>query len=143
MFTFIINCSGNKVSNYHGVKSLEVKFDQIELNTMNKNDLIKLIGPPSIKSDFNKNKWFYLERLKTNQSLFKFGSQKIKKNNVLIVQISNSGIIIDKKLLDLNNMNDVKFLKNQTAKDFKNQNMIYDVFTSLREKINAPMRERK
>ena len=143
MFTFIINCSGNKVSNYHGVKSLEVKFDQIELNTMNKNDLVKLIGPPSIKSDFNKNKWFYLERLKTNQSLFKFGSQKIKKNNVLIVQISNSGIIIDKKLLDLNNMNDVKFLKNQTAKDFKNQNMIYDVFTSLREKINAPMRERK
>jgi len=125
------------------VKSLEVKFDQIELNTMNKNDLVKLIGPPSIKSDFNKNKWFYLERLKTNQSLFKFGSQKIKKNNVLIVQISNSGIIIDKKLLDLNNMNDVKFLKNQTAKDFKNQNMIYDVFTSLREKINAPMRERK
>ncbi len=125
------------------MKSLEVKFDQIELNTMNKNDLIKLIGPPSIKSDFNKNKWFYLERLKTNQSLFKFGSQKIKKNNVLIVQISNSGIIIDKKLLDLNNMNDVKFLKNQTAKDFKNQNMIYDVFTSLREKINAPMRERK
>ena len=143
MFTFIINCSGNKVSNYHGVKSLEVKFDQIELNTMNKNDLVKLIGPPSIKSDFNKNKWFYLERLKTNQSLFKFGSQKIKKNNVLIVQISNSGIIIDKKLLDLNNMNDVKFLKNQTAKDFKNQNMIYDVFTSLREKINAPMREKK
>ncbi len=125
------------------MKSLEVKFDQIELNTMNKNDLIKLIGPPSIKSDFNKNKWFYLERLKTNQSLFKFGSQKIKKNNVLIVQISNSGIIIEKKLLDLNNMNDVKFLKNQTAKDFKNQNMIYDVFTSLREKINAPMRERK
>ena len=125
------------------MKSLEVKFDQIELNTMNKNDLVKLIGPPSIKSDFNKNKWFYLERLKTNQSLFKFGSQKIKKNNVLIVQISNSGIIIDKKLLDLNNMNDVKFLKNQTAKDFKNQNMIYDVFTSLREKINAPMRERK
>ena len=125
------------------MKSLEVKFDQIEINTMNKNDLIKLIGPPSIKSDFNKNKWFYLERLKTNQSLFKFGSQKIKKNNVLIVQISNSGIIIEKKLLDLNNMNDVKFLKNQTAKDFKNQNMIYDVFTSLREKINAPMRERK
>ena len=143
IFIIIINCSGNKVSNYHGVKSLEVKFDQIELNTMNKNDLVKLIGPPSIKSDFNKNKWFYLERLKTNQSLFKFGSQKIKKNNVLIVQISNSGIIIDKKLLDLNNMNDVKFLKNQTAKDFKNQNMIYDVFTSLREKINAPMRERK
>ena len=142
-FIIIINCSGNKVSNYHGSKLLDAKYKKLQVNVTNRNDIIKIIGPPSSISDFNKNKWFYFERLKTNQSLFKFGSQKIKKNNVLIVQISNSGIIIDKKLLDLNNMNDVKFLKNQTAKDFKNQNMIYDVFTSLREKINAPMRERK
>ena len=87
LFTFIINCSGNKVSNYHGIKSLENKFEKIEINITNKNDLLKLIGPPSTKSDFNINKWFYLERLKTNQSLFKFGKQKIKKNNILIVEL--------------------------------------------------------
>ena len=29
------------------------------------------------KSELNVNKWFYVERLKTNQSLFKFGQQKI------------------------------------------------------------------
>ena len=33
--------------------------------------LIKIIGPPSTISDFNKNKWFYIERLKTNQSFIK------------------------------------------------------------------------
>ena len=79
IFIITVNCSGNKVSNYHGVKSLETKFQIIHLNKTNKNDLISLIGPPSIKSDFNNNKWFYLERQKSNQSLFKLGAQKIKK----------------------------------------------------------------
>ena len=39
-------------------------------------------------------------------------------------------------------MNDVKYLKNTTQKDFKNNNFIYGVLTSLREKINAPARNR-
>ena len=143
LLTFIINCSGNKVSNYHGIKSLENKFEKIEINITNKNDLLKLIGPPSTKSDFNINKWFYLERLKTNQSLFKFGTQKIKKNNVLIVEINKEGLLINKKILNLNDMNDIRYLKTQTEKDFQNEGVLYDVFSSLREKINAPVRTRK
>ena len=115
----------------------------IKLNVTNKNDLIKIIGPPSIKSDFNNNKWFYLERIKSNQSLFKLGAQKIKKNNVLIVELDNSGLLINKKLLNLDNMNDVKYLKYQTNKEFVRSNMLYNVFSSLREKINAPAKRRK
>ena len=76
------------------------KYNKIKINITNKNDLLNIIGPPSTKSDFNKNKWFYLERLKTNQSLFKFGTQKIKKNNILIVELNKSGILINKKLLN-------------------------------------------
>ena len=143
LFIIIVNCTGNKVSNYHGVKSLDLKFSQIELNITNKNDLIKIIGPPSIKSDFNQNKWFYLERIKSNQSLFKLGSQKIKINNVLVVELNNSGVLIKKKLLNLDNMNDVKYLKNETNKEFESKNVLYDVFSSLREKINAPAKRRK
>ena len=81
-----MNCSGNKVSNYHGNKLLSSKYDIIEVNVTNKNDLIRIIGPPSTISDFNENLWFYFERLKTNQSLVKLGAQKIKKNNFLIVE---------------------------------------------------------
>ena len=143
IFIIIVNCSGNKVSNYHGVKSLDLKFEQIETNVTNKNDLIKIIGSPSIISDFNENKWFYLERVKSNQSLFKLGAQKIKKNNVLVVELDNSRILISKKLLDLENMNDIKYLKSETKKEFQSKNVIYDVFSSLREKINAPARNRK
>ncbi|MDC3020306.1 outer membrane protein assembly factor BamE [Candidatus Pelagibacter sp.] len=140
LLIFIINCTGNKVSNYHGTKSLKKKYELIYINKLNKNDLIKLIGPPSTVSEFNRNKWFYIERLKTNQSLFKLGRQKIKENNILIVEMNPQGIIINKNLLNLNDMNDLKYFKQTTAKEFKNNNVLYNVFSSLREKINAPLR---
>ena len=119
---FIVNCSGNKVSNFHGSKQLETKYNIIKVNVTNKNDLLGLIGQPSSVSDFNNNKWFYIERLKTNQSLIKLGNQKIEKNNVLVVELDNFGIVRDKKLLDIKNMNDVRYLSTTTEKDFKNEN---------------------
>ena len=142
IFLFTVNCSGNKVSNFHGSKQLETKFNIIKVNKTNKNDLVKLIGPPSSVSDFDNNKWFYIERLKTNQSLIKLGNQKIEKNNVLIVQLDNSGIVREKKLLDLENMKDIKYLNTTTEKDFKNESILYNIFSSLREKINAPSKNR-
>ena len=142
IFILTLNCSGNKVSNYHGSKLLKSKYDTIEVNITNKNDLIKTIGPPSTISDFNKNLWFYFERLKTNQSLLKLGAQKIKENNILIVELNNKGILKSKRILDLDDMNDVEYLKTVTTKEFQNDNLIYGVFSSLREKINAPLRNR-
>ena len=143
LFIIIVNCSGKKVSNYHGIKSLDAKYDQLKINITNKNDIVNIIGPPSIKSEFNENLWFYIERLKTNRSLFKLGSQKIKKNNVLIVELNNAGLLRSKKLLNISDMNDIKYLEKETKKEFLNKNIIYDVFSSLREKINAPIRDKK
>ena len=142
LFLFTLNCSTNKVSKNHGFKSLEQKFDKITINKTNKNDIISLIGPPSTKSDFDVNKWFYIERRKTNQSLIKFGTQIIVKNNILIVEFNNLGILENKKFLDINNMNDLEYVKSITVKDFKQDNFIYNIFSSLREKINSPMRNR-
>ena len=142
IFILTINCGGNKVSNYHGVKKLETKYSILQVNVTNKNDLINIIGPPSSISDFNKNKWFYIERLKSNQSLIKLGTQKIKKNNILVVELNDKGVLIDKKLLNMENMNDVKYLNSITEKEFKNNNFMFTLLTSLREKINAPARNR-
>ena len=142
IFIFILNCSGNKVTNYHGTKLLDNKYEMIEVGVTNKNDLVKIIGAPSTTSDFNKNIWFYFERLKTNQSLVKLGAQKIKKNNILVVELNDKGILKSKSLLDLNDMNDIKYIKTVTSKEFKNDNFIYGIFSSLREKINAPLRNR-
>ena len=104
--------------------------------------MVRIIGSPSTVSDFDENKWFYIERNKTNQSIFKFGTQKINKNNILIVELNNAGILKNKKLLNINDMNDLNYLKKETNKEFKNKDFIYGVFSSLREKINAPLRNR-
>ena len=142
-FILIVNCTGNKVSNYHGSKLLDEKYNKIFINKTNKNDLLVIIGPPSSISDFNKNKWYYFERLKSNQSLLKLGKQKIKKNNILVVELNGDGILIDKKLFNLEDMNDLKYLKTTTQKEFKKDGMMYNVFSSLREKINSPIRKKQ
>ena len=142
IFLFTLNCSTNKVSKNHGFKSLETKFEKIVINQTNKNDIIDLIGSPSTKSDFNKNKWFYIESRKTNQSLFKLGQKKIEKNNILMVEFNNRGILKNKKIFDVNNMNEIKYVKSLTQKEYKQNNFLYGIFTSFREKMNAPARNK-
>ena len=53
------------------------------------------------------------------------------------------GIVSNKKILSLNDMNDIKIAEKITKKKFQNDNKIYDIFSSLREKINAPARRNK
>ena len=142
LFLFTLNCSTNKVSKNHGFKSLETKFEKIVINQTNKNDIIDLIGSPSTKSDFNKNKWFYIERRKTNQSLIKLGYKKIEKNNILMVEFNNRGILTNKKIFNMDDMNEIKYVKSLTHKEFKQNNFLYNILTSVREKINAPARNR-
>ncbi len=142
IFFFTLNCSINKVSNTHGFRFIEKKYDKILLNKTNKNDLRNSIGPPSSISKFG-DTWFYIERRKTNQSLFKLGKKKISSNNIIILEFDNMGMVSKKKLLDLSNMNDLKIAEKMTEKKFSQDNMIYNVLTTLREKINAPTRRKK
>ena len=142
LFFFTLNCSINKVSNTHGFRFLEKKYDEILLNKTNKNDIRNSIGPPSSISKFG-NIWFYIERRKTNQSLFKLGKKKITSNNIIILEFNNMGMVSKKKLLDLSNMNDLKIAEKMTEKKFSQDNMIYNLLTTLREKINAPTRRKK
>tara|TARA_B100001741_G_C16403089_1_gene527941 strand:+ start:28 stop:486 length:459 start_codon:yes stop_codon:yes gene_type:complete len=142
LFFFIINCSTNKVSNNHGFTSLQAKFEKVIVNKTNKNDIIKIIGPPSSISNFDENKWFYIQTRKENQSLFKLGIKKIEKNNVLIVTFNNMGILNDKRILSLNDMNEIKYVKAITEKDYKQNNTLYKILSSLREKANSSVRNR-
>ena len=142
LFLFTLNCTTNKVSINHGFASLQSKYEKITINKTNKNDVIKVIGPPSSISNFDKNKWFYIERVKTNQSLFKLGIKKINKNNILVIQFNNRGLLQNKKIYNLKDMNDIKYVKNITEKEFKQNDLLFKIFSSLREKVNAPSKNR-
>ena len=135
LFFFTINCSLNKVSNTHGYRFLETKTSKIVINKTNKNDVKKIIGPPSSVGNFN-DIWLYVERKKTNQSIYKLGKKKISKNNILILEFNSMGLVSSKKFLKLEDMNDIKIAEKVTNKKFKNDNKIYDILSTLRNKIN-------
>lgn len=143
LILFTLSCSVNKVKNNHGVLSLEKKFNKIQVNKSNSNDIINLFGPPSTVSTFNKNIWIYIERKKTNSSIFKLGNRKTVKNNVVVVEINNKGLLANKEIYNLDNMNEYKFSKNKTEKKYQKDSYIYGVLTSLREKMNAPVKRKR
>ncbi len=142
IFFLTLNCSINKVSNLHGFRFIETKFEKIIINKTNKNDVRKIIGPPSSVSKFD-DIWFYIERKKTNQTLLKLGKKKLAKNNILIIEFNKMGMVLNKELLNLDNMNDIKKAEVTTNKKFDQDNVLSDILSTLREKINAPTRRKK
>ena len=142
IFLLTLNCSINKVSNVHGNRFLESKQSKIIINKTNKNDLRKLIGPPSSVGKFE-DIWIYIERKKTNQSIMKLGVKKISKNNVLIINFNKMGLVSEVDFLNINNMNDLKLAEKKTFKKYKQDNFVYNTLSILRERINAPTRRRK
>lgn len=139
---FITSCSTNKVVSNHGISFIDIKSKQLVENKSNKNDIIQILGPPSIKSEFDENTWIYIERKKTSTTVFTLGKRKIEKNNALIVQINDNGLLEEKTLINLDNMNDLKFSKKETKSNYTKDSYIYNVLTSLREKINSPTKRR-
>ena len=140
---FTLSCSLNKVKNNHGVLSLETKINKIKINKTNQNDIIKIFGPPSTKSTFDNNVWIYIERKKSNRTIFALGTKKTVKNNVAVLEIDNKGLLKSKKIYDINKMNKYKFSENTTQNNYEKNSYIYGVLTNLREKINAPAKRKK
>ena len=142
VFLFTLNCSINKVSNIHGFRSLDTKSEKILISKTNKNDVRKILGPPSSISNFD-DVWFYIERKKTNQQILKLGKKKISKNKVLLLKFDSKGLVVIKEVIDIDDMNEIKITEKKTTKKFNQDNMIYNIFSTLREKINAPTRNKK
>ena len=57
--------------------------------------------------------------------------------------INNNGLLSKKEIYDLNNMNKYEFSKNKTEKKYQKDSYIHGVLTSLREKIDAPVKRRR
>ena len=109
----------------------------------NKNDIIKLLGPPSVKSTFNNDLYFYIERKTTTDKLIKLGKKKFLENNVLVLEIDDRGILFKKQFFDLNKMKKLTVVSKETTVDYQKQSFIYDFLSSMRQKVNDPLGKRK
>ena len=143
IFLFIANCSFNKAITHHGVNLLEKKQEKLFLKTTNRNDIIKILGPPSTKSTFDNDVWIYIERKTTTKKLFKLAKEKILVNNVLVIEIDNHGLLAKKEFYDMEKMNDLDLSKRETVVKYTKRSFVYDFMSSMRQKLNDPLGQRK
>jgi len=143
IFLFISNCTLNKVIKHHGVHFLDKKENALVLNITNKNDILKILGPPSTKSSFDNDVWIYIERKTTTSSLILLGKKKLLVNNVLILEISSKGLLVKKNLLNINDMKKIKFSDKTTKITYSKNSFVYDFLSSLRQKVNDPLGKRR
>ena len=135
------NCKIKPIEEYHGVTNLENKQKQLIISKSNTNDIIDILGPPSTKSLLANNLWIYIENKKTKSSLLKLGKNRVVSNNVLVLEIDKFGILKDKKIYNKDDQNKILFTKNTTTMSEKDS-FVYGVFSSLRQKIDSPKRNR-
>tara|TARA_Y100000590_G_scaffold38977_1_gene41780 strand:- start:352 stop:837 length:486 start_codon:yes stop_codon:yes gene_type:complete len=139
-FAFIVtNCSFKKVVKHHGVPFLEKKQKSLLINESNTNDIRKILGSPSTTSKFDNDIWIYIERKQTQSKIKNLGRMKIFKNDVLVLEIDNKGILKKKEFYNMNDMEKIKIAKDTTQASFSKNSFIYDFMSSMRQKINDPL----
>ena len=142
-FSLIVtNCTFKPVVKHHGVPFLEKKQASLIINKSNKNDIRRILGNPSTTSKFDNDLWIYIERKQTQSNIKNLGKMKIFKNDVLVLEIDNYGILKKKEFYNKDDMEKIKIVKATTEAGFKRNSFIYDFMSSMRQKINDPLGQR-
>ena len=118
---------------------LEKKQSLLVLNRTNKNEIREILGSPSTTSKFDNDVWIYIERKQTQSELKNLGKMKIYKNDVLVLEINEYGILKKKNFFNQEDMNNIEIAKDITGKKFKKNSFIYSFMSSLRQKVNDPL----
>ena len=140
---FLSSCSLNKVILHHGVNNLEQKQQKLKIEYSNKNDIIKLIGPPSTQSVFDNEVFIYIERKTSSSKLLKLGKKELIKNDVLILELNNKGILISKNFYNKNDMNQLAFDNEITGINYSKKSFIYNFLSTVRQKIDDPLGKKR
>ena len=138
----VSNCSFKKVVKHHGVPFLEKKQKELIIDQSTSNDIRKILGTPSTRSKFDNDIWIYIERKQTQSELKNLGRMKIYKNDILVLEIDNYGVLKKKEFYDINDMKKVKIAEDTTEASFARNSFIYDFMSSMRQKINDPLGSR-
>ena len=122
---------------------LEKKSEKLVIGKTNKNDIFELLGPPSTKGSFDEELWIYMEIQTSSSKLSKLGKKKLLKNNILLLDIDNRGILSKSFFIDKDKMNEIKFSEDTTQMSYSKNSFIYEFLYSVRQKINDPLGKKK
>tara|TARA_X000000950_G_scaffold201201_1_gene242200 strand:+ start:432 stop:899 length:468 start_codon:yes stop_codon:yes gene_type:complete len=140
---FLTNCKLNKVVKHHGIHNLEAKSKELFINETNINQIRDLLGPPSSTSYFDKDILIYLERKTSNSKLLKLGKKKLIANNVLLLEVDNRGMLINKEFLNQDDLNKLEFTKKTTKKTIGQESFVSRALSGVITKIDDPLGKKR
>ena len=140
---FLSNCKLNKIVKHHGIHNLEIKSEELIINSSNINDINEILGPPSSTSYFNNDVLIYLEQKTSNSKLLKLGKRKLIANNVLLLEIDNRGMLIKKELLRKNDINKLKISMKETNVSSDKDSFLIKSLSNVMKKIDDPLGKKR
>ena len=140
---FLTSCKLNKIVKHHGIHNLETKSEELLINETNINQIRNLLGPPSSTSYFDKDILIYLERKTSNSKLLKLGKKKLIANNILLLEIDNRGMLINKEFLNQNDLNKIELTKKTTKKTIGQESFVSRALSGVITKIDDPLGKKR
>ena len=132
-FFLLSNCQINTKN--HGILFLENRYNKLEVNKTNSNDVIQIVGNPHTKSISDKNTWIYIERILSKGKYHKLGKNVVKTNNVMVLTFDKYGVLVEKKIYDKDKLSNLKFAKEITENNLSQNSFIEDFLQSIKTKM--------
>ena len=140
---FLTGCKLNTVVNHHGIHNLEAKSKELLINQSNINQIRNLLGPPSSTSFFDEDILIYLERKTSNSKLLKLGKKKLIASNVLLLEVDNRGILINKEFLNQDDLNKLTFTNKTTKTIADQESFVSRALSGVITKIDDPLGKKR
>ena len=131
----LTSCQFKDPSKTHGINALKNKEKILIINKSNKNDVIKLIGRPHSVSVISDDIWIYVERVLSKGELLELGKNVLIVNNSLVLKFDKYGILSEKKIYDLKDMNKIAYAKNETQNTVTAQSFVNKFLSSIKQKM--------
>jgi outer membrane protein assembly factor BamE (lipoprotein component of BamABCDE complex) len=135
---FLFSCSLTPNIKVSGVANLEKKQEALVIGVTNKNDTIGYLGEAILKEYPGDNSWAYIE---TSEKKNIFGKKKIIKNNVLILEFNQRGVLAGKHILNINDINKLDLDKDITNTNSLNDSFSKKFFGSLRKRMQSKLNQ--
>ena len=135
IFFILLGCQLQDPNKNHGILFLDNRSAKLIINESNKNDVIKLLGQPHVKTFDGDDAWIYIERTLSKGKYHKLGRHELKTNNTLILEFDKYGVLKSKDFFDKTNINEVKFSKKTTENNLRKRSFVESFLQSVKKKM--------
>jgi len=135
IFFILLGCQLQEPNKNHGILFLDNRSAKLTINKTNKNDVIKILGQPHVKTFDENDVWIYIERTLSKGKYHKLGRHELKTNNTLILNFDKYGVLKSKDFYDKNNINEVKFSKKTTENNLTKKSFVETFLQSVKKKM--------